>query len=109
MWHELTGESIVLPLFFHSSKEAELITKFLPMLMSFVVDDRTFNVDQKLPSEEKGPVPYPSTIPEAFTKCVICLTTILVEHPGASQHPTGTNPGGGKMKNFLEWDLVLVN
>ncbi|NXL65561.1 NELFB factor, partial [Chordeiles acutipennis] len=48
--------------------EAELITKFLPMLMSFVVDDHTFNVDQKLPSEEKGPVPYPSTIPEAFTK-----------------------------------------
>ncbi|XP_072739216.1 negative elongation factor B isoform X2 [Ciconia boyciana] len=48
--------------------EAELITKFLPMLMSFVVDDYTFNVDQKLPSEEKGPIPYPSTIPEAFTK-----------------------------------------
>ncbi|KAF1460730.1 Negative elongation factor B, partial [Pygoscelis antarcticus] len=48
--------------------EAELITKFLPMLMSFVVDDYTFNVDQKLPSEEKGPVPYPSTIPEAFIK-----------------------------------------
>ncbi|XP_034649249.1 negative elongation factor B [Trachemys scripta elegans] len=48
--------------------EHELITKFLPMLMSFVVDDYTFNVDQKLPSEEKGPIPYPSTIPEAFTK-----------------------------------------
>ncbi|NWX72650.1 NELFB factor, partial [Rynchops niger] len=48
--------------------EVELITKFLPMLMSFVVDDHTFNVDQKLPSEEKGPIPYPSTIPEAFTK-----------------------------------------
>ncbi|KAM6117591.1 negative elongation factor B isoform 2-T2 [Phoenicopterus ruber ruber] len=49
-------------------REVELITKFLPMLMSFVVDDHTFNVDQKLPSEEKGPIPYPSTIPEAFTK-----------------------------------------
>uniref|UniRef100_A0A8C9FY69 Negative elongation factor B n=1 Tax=Pavo cristatus TaxID=9049 RepID=A0A8C9FY69_PAVCR len=48
--------------------EAELITKFLPMLMSFVVDDHTFNVDQKLPSEEKGLIPYPSTIPEPFTK-----------------------------------------
>ncbi|KFQ22431.1 PREDICTED: negative elongation factor B, partial [Merops nubicus] len=48
--------------------EVELITRFLPLLMSFVVDDHTFNVDQKLPSEEKGPVPYPSTIPEAFTK-----------------------------------------
>ncbi|NWW36621.1 NELFB factor, partial [Panurus biarmicus] len=48
--------------------EAELITRFLPLLMSFVVDDHTFTVDQKLPSEEKGPIPYPSTIPEAFTK-----------------------------------------
>ncbi|NXD14437.1 NELFB factor, partial [Nothocercus nigrocapillus] len=48
--------------------EAELITKFLPMLMSFVVDDHMFTVDQKLPSEEKGPIPYPSAIPEAFTK-----------------------------------------
>lgn len=45
------------------------------MLMSFVVDDHTYNVDQKLPSEEKGPIPYPSTIPEAFTKYVTCLTT----------------------------------
>ncbi|NWZ88897.1 NELFB factor, partial [Nesospiza acunhae] len=48
--------------------EAELITRFLPLLMSFVVDDHTFTVDQKLPSEEKGPIPYPSAIPEAFTK-----------------------------------------
>ncbi|NXT29876.1 NELFB factor, partial [Syrrhaptes paradoxus] len=48
--------------------EAELITKFLPMLMSFVVDDHTFSVDQKLPTDEKGQIPYPSTIPEAFTK-----------------------------------------
>ncbi|NXY18773.1 NELFB factor, partial [Atrichornis clamosus] len=48
--------------------EAELITRFLPLLMSFVVDDHTFTVDQKLPSEEKGPISYPSTIPEAFTK-----------------------------------------
>lgn len=77
-WHELIDESIVLfHLFFHPSKEAELITKFLPMLMSFVVDDLTFNVDQKLPSEEKGPIPYPSTIPEAFTKYVICLTDFV--------------------------------
>lgn len=73
-WRELIDESILLfPLSFHPSKEAELITKFLPMLMSFVVDDHTFNVDQKLPSEEKGPIPYPSTIPEAFTKYVICV------------------------------------
>ncbi|KAM6183593.1 negative elongation factor B isoform 2-T2 [Erethizon dorsatum] len=49
-------------------REVELITKFLPMLMSFVVDDYTFNVDQKLPAEEKAPVTYPSTLPESFTK-----------------------------------------
>lgn len=78
-WHKLIAESIILfPLFFPPSKEAELITKFLPMLMSFVVDDHTFNVDQKLPSEEKGPVPYPSTIPEAFTKYVTCLTAFVL-------------------------------
>ncbi|XP_055397768.1 negative elongation factor B [Bubalus kerabau] len=48
--------------------EAELVTRFLPMLMSFVVDDHTFNVDQKLPAEEKAPVTYPNTLPESFTK-----------------------------------------
>lgn len=36
--------------------------------MSFVVDDHTFNVDQKLPAEEKAPVTYPNTLPESFTK-----------------------------------------
>uniref|UniRef100_A0A8P0SNC6 Negative elongation factor complex member B n=1 Tax=Canis lupus familiaris TaxID=9615 RepID=A0A8P0SNC6_CANLF len=49
-------------------REVELITRFLPMLMSFVVDDHTFNVDQKLPAEEKAPVTYPNTLPESFTK-----------------------------------------
>ncbi|XP_031807785.1 negative elongation factor B isoform X2 [Sarcophilus harrisii] len=48
--------------------EAELITRFLPMLMSFVVDDYTFNVDQKLPTEEKASVTYPNTLPESFIK-----------------------------------------
>ncbi|XP_011812782.1 PREDICTED: negative elongation factor B [Colobus angolensis palliatus] len=48
--------------------EVELITRFLPMLMSFLVDDYTFNVDQKLPAEEKAPVSYPNTLPESFTK-----------------------------------------
>lgn len=49
-------------------QEVELVTRFLPTLMSFVVDDHTFNVDQKLPAEEKAPVTYPSTLPESFTK-----------------------------------------
>ncbi|XP_044295716.1 negative elongation factor B [Varanus komodoensis] len=48
--------------------EVDLITKFLPMLMSFVVDDHTYTVDQKLPSEDKGPAPYPAAIPETFPK-----------------------------------------
>ncbi|ELV13115.1 Negative elongation factor B [Tupaia chinensis] len=38
------------------------VTRFLPMLMSFVVDDYTFNVDQKLPAEEKAPAVYPNTL-----------------------------------------------
>ncbi|KAK1333958.1 hypothetical protein QTO34_004956 [Cnephaeus nilssonii] len=49
-------------------QEVELITKFLPTLMSFVVDDHAFNVDQKLPAEERAPATYPSTLPESFTK-----------------------------------------
>ncbi|XP_075418576.1 negative elongation factor B [Tenrec ecaudatus] len=48
--------------------EAELVTRFLPMLMSLVVDDHTFNVDQKLPAEERAPAAYPSSLPESFTK-----------------------------------------
>ncbi|XP_034281205.1 negative elongation factor B [Pantherophis guttatus] len=48
--------------------EVDLITKFLPMLMAFVVDDYTFTVDQKLPAEEKAPASYPSAIPEMFPK-----------------------------------------
>ncbi|XP_069396830.1 negative elongation factor B [Delphinus delphis] len=48
--------------------EVELVTRFLPTLMSFVVDDHAFNVDQKLPAEEKAPVSYPSALPETFTK-----------------------------------------
>ncbi|XP_006776583.2 PREDICTED: negative elongation factor B, partial [Myotis davidii] len=48
--------------------EVELITKFLPTLMSFVVDDYAFNVDQKLPAEERAPAAYPSALPESFTR-----------------------------------------
>ncbi|XP_033029572.1 negative elongation factor B-like [Lacerta agilis] len=48
--------------------EVDLITKFLPLLMTFVVDDYTFTVDQKLPLEDKGPAPYPTTIPDIFPK-----------------------------------------
>ncbi|KAB0390892.1 hypothetical protein E2I00_003334, partial [Balaenoptera physalus] len=46
---ELVGQELL-------PREVELVTRFLPTLMSFVVDDHTFNVDQKLPGEEKAPV-----------------------------------------------------
>lgn len=48
--------------------ELEVVTKFLPLIMSLIVDDYTFNVDQKLPSEERAPVTYPVTVPEMFSK-----------------------------------------
>ncbi|XP_032993636.1 negative elongation factor B [Lacerta agilis] len=48
--------------------EVDLITRFLPLLMTFVVDDHTYTVDQRLPLEDKGPAPYPTTIPDIFPK-----------------------------------------
>ncbi|KAM8934687.1 negative elongation factor B [Pelodytes ibericus] len=48
--------------------DPELITKFLPLLMSLVVDDYTFNVEHKLPSEDKVPVVYPNLMSDVFTK-----------------------------------------
>lgn len=50
--------------------EIELITKFLPNLMAFVVDDHSFNVDQKLPTEEKAANLYPTSLPEPFIKFI---------------------------------------
>lgn len=101
-------ESIVLcPLFFHPSKEVELITRFLPMLMSFVVDDQMYNVDQKLPSEEKGPTPYPSTIPEAFTKYVTCLTDFVLLHRVLLPKQSSKEPANrqGKILCVVKWRL----
>ncbi|KAJ1145728.1 hypothetical protein NDU88_012012 [Pleurodeles waltl] len=65
--------------------EPEVITRFLPLLQSFVVDDYTYNVEQKLPAEEKSVVTYPSTVPDAFTRflqenrvaCEVCLYYVL--------------------------------
>uniref|UniRef100_A0A3Q1GIH7 Negative elongation factor complex member B n=1 Tax=Acanthochromis polyacanthus TaxID=80966 RepID=A0A3Q1GIH7_9TELE len=48
--------------------DLEVVTRFLPAMMSVVVDDHTFTVEQKLPSEEKSSVSYPTTLPEAFTR-----------------------------------------
>ncbi|XP_034398053.1 negative elongation factor B [Cyclopterus lumpus] len=48
--------------------DLEVVTRFLPTMMSVVVDDHTFTVEQKLPSEEKSSLPYPTTLPDAFSR-----------------------------------------
>uniref|UniRef100_A0A8C5Q3H3 Negative elongation factor complex member B n=1 Tax=Leptobrachium leishanense TaxID=445787 RepID=A0A8C5Q3H3_9ANUR len=48
--------------------DPDLITKFLPLLMSLVVDDYTYNVEHKLPTEDKVPICYPNTVSDVFTK-----------------------------------------
>uniref|UniRef100_A0A7N6AHW9 Negative elongation factor complex member B n=1 Tax=Anabas testudineus TaxID=64144 RepID=A0A7N6AHW9_ANATE len=52
---------------FHS-QELEVVTRFLPAMMSVVVDDHTFTVEQKLPSEEKSSLSYPTILPDAFNR-----------------------------------------
>uniref|UniRef100_A0A671YRS6 Negative elongation factor complex member B n=1 Tax=Sparus aurata TaxID=8175 RepID=A0A671YRS6_SPAAU len=48
--------------------DLEVVTRFLPAMMSVVVDDHTFTVEQKLPSEEKSSLSYPTTLPETFNR-----------------------------------------
>lgn len=48
--------------------DLEVVTRFLPAMMSVVVDDHTFTVEQKLPSEEKSSLSYPTTLPESFNR-----------------------------------------
>ncbi|XP_040899046.1 negative elongation factor B [Toxotes jaculatrix] len=48
--------------------DLEVVTRFLPAMMSVVVDDHTFTVEQKLPSEEKSSLSYPTTLPDAFNR-----------------------------------------
>lgn len=49
-------------------QDSEVVTRFLPIMMSVVVDDHTFTVEQKLPGEEKSSTPYPTALPEAFSR-----------------------------------------
>lgn len=49
-------------------QDLEVVTRFLPAMMSVVVDDHTYTVEQKLPSEEKSSLSYPTTLPDAFTR-----------------------------------------
>ncbi|TWW61105.1 Negative elongation factor B [Takifugu flavidus] len=46
--------------------DLEVVTRFLPAMMSVVVDDNIFTVEQKLPSEEKSSQVYPTLLPDAF-------------------------------------------
>ncbi|CAL8248423.1 unnamed protein product [Merluccius merluccius] len=48
--------------------DPEVVTRFLPAMMSVVVDDHTFTVEQRLPSEEKNSPTYPTSLPDSFTK-----------------------------------------
>ncbi|XP_014826483.1 PREDICTED: negative elongation factor B [Poecilia mexicana] len=48
--------------------DLEVVTRFLPAMMSVVVDDHTFIVEQKLPSEEKSSLTYPTSLPDAFIR-----------------------------------------
>lgn len=49
-------------------QDLEVVTRFLPAMMSVVVDDHTFTVEQKLPSEEKSSLSYPNILPDAFNR-----------------------------------------
>lgn len=49
-------------------QDLEVVTRFLPAMMSVVVDDHMFTVEQKLPSEEKSSLSYPITLPDAFNR-----------------------------------------
>jgi len=46
-------------------------------MMSIVVDDYTFTVEQKLPSEEKTSLTYPTTLPETFSRYLRLLMPLL--------------------------------
>ncbi|CAL9708924.1 unnamed protein product [Knipowitschia caucasica] len=48
--------------------DLEVVTRFLPSMMSVVVDDHIHVVEQKLPSEEKSSLSYPSALPEGYTR-----------------------------------------
>ncbi|TRY93158.1 hypothetical protein DNTS_012850 [Danionella cerebrum] len=51
--------------------DLEVVTRFLPTMMSIVVDDYTFTVEQKLPSEEKSSSTYPSSLPDTFFRYMV--------------------------------------
>ncbi|XP_059909999.1 negative elongation factor B [Gadus macrocephalus] len=48
--------------------DPEVVTRFLPAMMSVVVDDHTYTVDQRLPGEEKNSPAYPTALPDSFTR-----------------------------------------
>uniref|UniRef100_A0A669DBC8 Negative elongation factor complex member B n=2 Tax=Oreochromis TaxID=8139 RepID=A0A669DBC8_ORENI len=60
--------TVTLLVFLCHPQDLEVVTRFLPAMMSVVVDDHTFTVEQKLPSEEKSSLSYPTTLPESFNR-----------------------------------------
>uniref|UniRef100_A0A8C4QQZ5 Negative elongation factor complex member B n=1 Tax=Eptatretus burgeri TaxID=7764 RepID=A0A8C4QQZ5_EPTBU len=48
--------------------DVELITRFLPSLMSLLTDDSTYVVDQRLPVEERVFQTYPTSLPDTLTR-----------------------------------------
>lgn len=63
-----------------------MVTRFLPAMMSIVVDDYTFTVEQKLPSEEKTSLTYPTTLPETFSRYLHHLMPLLNPEYSASAY-----------------------
>ncbi|KAK7933269.1 hypothetical protein WMY93_004165 [Mugilogobius chulae] len=51
--------------------DLEVVTRFLPAMMSVVVDDHIHVVEQKLPSEEKSSLTYPTALPNAFIRFLL--------------------------------------
>uniref|UniRef100_A0A3P9JEN4 Negative elongation factor complex member B n=1 Tax=Oryzias latipes TaxID=8090 RepID=A0A3P9JEN4_ORYLA len=56
---------------FKEPRLVEVVTRFLPAMMSVVVDDHTFTVEQKLPNEEKSSLTYPIGLPDAFSRYLL--------------------------------------
>uniref|UniRef100_A0A8C7XDN9 Negative elongation factor complex member B n=1 Tax=Oryzias sinensis TaxID=183150 RepID=A0A8C7XDN9_9TELE len=56
---------------FKEPRLVEVVTRFLPAMMSVVVDDHTFTVEQKLPNEEKSSLTYPTGLPDAFSRYLL--------------------------------------
>uniref|UniRef100_A0A674AZL5 Negative elongation factor complex member B n=1 Tax=Salmo trutta TaxID=8032 RepID=A0A674AZL5_SALTR len=72
-WDMIDSQVFKEPRLLHSNnslmrRELDVVTRFLPAMLSVLVDDYTFTVEQKLPSEEKTSLSYPTALPDNFNK-----------------------------------------